>query len=455
MIGTSADRDCPHDEALAAWIEGRGNGATRAAIERHVTSCTACLDVVAAVLAPADEAAERRATNAEPAPARRRSAARWALAASVLLTTTALAYGAMGLFAERARVELERRVGAALGEPVAIERLHLGLARGFRGVELRLDGISIGETEPVTADAIQLTVPFASLATRTPAVGWVRVVGLVIRIATESTTEGRGRLGGRPDPVVAAVGTTPLEIAEGTLVLDVPGAPIRFDHLAGTTTPADGRVQVALDGTIAGGTVHAEGELAADAAGPVSLTIAGRGLTAAALPFVQGKISGTADLLVRITGTVGAPAIAGRAVVSGGRLAGWNPLQPLLARGDAAGALAAHVPQLAGSDLVFDELRIAVSSTADGWHVPRVYVTSGGVVAGASLEVGGSREVHGDGSVRLPTALATALLDVAPALAALRDQDQTLTVPIVIGGTVDAPRITPRLAGAGVPPPSY
>jgi hypothetical protein len=51
-------------------------------------------------------------------------------------------------------------------------------------------------------------------------------------------------------------------------------------------------------------------------------------------------------------------------------------------------------------------------------------------------------------------ALTTALLDVAPGLAALRDQDQTLTVPIVIGGTVDAPQIAPRLRGAGVAPQS-
>jgi hypothetical protein len=211
-------------------------------------------------------------------------------------------------------------------------------------------------------------------------------------------------------------------------------------------------VRLSLDGAIAGGTVHAEGELATDAAGPVSITISGRGLTAAALPFVQGRLSGTADLLVRVTGTVGSPAIAARALVSGGRAPGWNPLQLLLARPDTAGVLAAHLPQLAGSDLVFDELRIAVSSTAEGWRVPRVYVTSGGLVAGASLEIGAARELHGDGSVRLPAPLAAALLDVAPALASLRDQDQTLTVPLAIAGTVDAPRIAPRLAGA--PPPS-
>ncbi|TMA83205.1 MAG: hypothetical protein E6J72_00685, partial [Deltaproteobacteria bacterium] len=60
MIGTSADRECPGEETLAAWIEGR-DSPTRAAVERHVASCRACLDVVAAVLPPADAAAERRA----------------------------------------------------------------------------------------------------------------------------------------------------------------------------------------------------------------------------------------------------------------------------------------------------------------------------------------------------------------------------------------------------------
>ncbi len=455
MTGTSADRECPDEETLAAWIEGRDSSATRAAVERHVASCRACLDTVAAVLPPADEAAERRATIAAAAAERARpGGARWAIAASVLLATAALAYGAVGFVAERARVELERRAATALGEPVAIERLHFALTRDLRGIELGLDGICIGDKDPITADALQLTVPLASLAAGTPTVSRLRVAGLVIRIATAPAAPGGGRLGGRPDPVVAAVGTTPLEIVEGTLVLDVPGAALHFDHLAGTTTPADGRVQVALDGVIAGGTVHAEGEFATDAAGPLSLTIGGRGLTTGALPFVQGRISGTADLLVRITGTVGAPAIAGRALVRGGRAAGWNPLQLLLARGETAGAIAAHVPQLTGADLVFDELRVAASSTPDGWRVSRVYVTSGGVVAGASVDISGARELHGDGSVHLPAALTTALLDVAPGLAALRDQDQTLTVPIVIGGTVDAPQIAPRLRGAGVAPQS-
>jgi len=453
VIDTIADRDCPDDETLAAWIDGHGAAPTRAAVERHVASCAVCLDVVAAVLPPADEAAERRAARTVAAAAPRRTT-RWALAASVILVTAALAYGATGVFAERARIELERRAAAALGEPVAIERLHVSLAHDLRGVEIALDGICIGDNEPITADAIQLTIPLASLAAGTPALSRVRVAGLVIRIATKPGTAGRGGLGGRPEPIVAAVGTTPLEITEGTLVVDVPGAPLRFDHLAGTTTPAGGRVELALDAAIAGGTVHAEGELAADAAGPLSLTISGRGLTAAALPFVQGKISGTADLLLRITGTVGAPQIAGRALVSGGRVAGWNPLQPLLARGDAAGAVAAHVPQLAGGDLVFDELRVAVSSTTDGWHVSRAYVTSSGVVAGAMLDVTGAGDVRGDGSVRLPATLATALIDVAPALATLRDGDQNVTVPVVIGGTVDAPRITPHLGGAATPPAS-
>src|SRR5207253_2014938 len=90
------------------------------------------------------------------AEAPRRSVTRWAVAASVLLVTAAAAYGAMGLLAERARIALERRAGAALGEPVAIERLHLAFARDLRGVEVGLDGICIGEKEPITADAIRL-----------------------------------------------------------------------------------------------------------------------------------------------------------------------------------------------------------------------------------------------------------------------------------------------------------
>jgi hypothetical protein len=438
MIGQLTPGTCPIADALGAWIEGRGDAAERAAIEHHIASCNRCADVVAAAL-PLDDGTVVTAAATPVATARpqRRRAARWAIAASLLVATAALAYGAIGMLAGRARTELARRAGIALGQPIVIGGIHLALARDLTSLELRLRDVRIGDTDLTTVDGLELTVPLASLAARAPAVSLLRVIGLVIHLGADNPgARGGIRAGGHHNAVAAAIGTTPLEIVESTLIVDTAGGPsLRFEHLAGTTAPTDGRLQVALDATIAGGTVHAQGELALADAGPISLTIAGRQLTVATLPYLQGRLSGTADLELTATGTLGAPMFGARALVRGGRAVGWNPL-----------------PQLAGNDLVFDELRIAADSGPHGWRVPQLYVTSAGLVAGASLEIGAARDLHGTGTVRLPATLAAALIDTAPTLAARRDDDQTLTLPLAIAGTLDAPRITSADEDTAPPP---
>jgi hypothetical protein len=422
MIGDLPNRDCPSADDLAAWIEGRGDAGERAPIEDHVASCGVCADVVAAALPPDDGA----------------------IAASLVVATAALAYGAIGMLVGRVRTELAHRAGVALGEPVTIGRMDLALAHDLMSLELRLRDVRIGDADVTTADGIELTVPLASLTARAPAVSLLRVIGLAVHLGAETpTARGGVRAGGRHNAVAAAIGTTPLELVESTLVVDAPGAPpLRFDHLAGTTTPVDGRLQVSLDGAIASGAVHAEGALALDDTGSISLTIAGRQLTVTALPYAQGRLSGTADLDLKVTGTLRAPAFDVRALVRGGRAVGWNPIPGLLAGIETAGVYAATSPQLAGHDLAFDELRVSAASDSQGWRVPQLYVTGTGLVAGASLEISAARDLHGGGTVRVPAALATVLVDAKPGLATLRDEDRTLTLPIAIAGTIDAPRIT-------------
>ncbi|MBI3768407.1 MAG: hypothetical protein HY271_07910 [Deltaproteobacteria bacterium] len=455
MIGELPNRHCPSADDLGTWIEGRSDATERTSIEHHVASCDACADVVAAALPPDDGAVVARAAiPVTTVGAKRRRVSRWAIAASVIVTSAALAYGAIGMLVGRARTELARRASVALGEPVAIGRMDLALARDLVSLELRLHDVRIGDADVTTADGIALVVPLASLTARAPAVSLLRVIGLVVHLGPETPImRGGVRAGGHHNAVAAVIGTTPLEVVEGTLVVDVPDAPpLHFDHLAGTTTPVDGRLHLSLDAAIASGAVHAEGALALDDTGSISLTIAGRQLTVAALPYVQGRLSGTADLDLKVTGTLRAPAFAIRTLVRDGRAVGWNPLPGLLAGIETAEVHAATSPQLAGPDLAFDELRVSAASDPQGWRVPRLYVTSADLVAGASLEISAARDLRGDGTVRMPASLVTVLVDAKPALATLRDQDRTLILPIAIAGTIDAPQITAANARATSPP---
>ncbi len=450
MITAREEGDCPSAEALAAWMEGRGDATERAAVEQHVATCGTCVDVVAAALPSDDLTVAARAAQPAPVRARRWQPARWAIAATLAVTTAALAYGAVGIVVDRARSELARRASDALGQPVTIGRMRIGLTRGLDAIEIQLGDVRIGDAASTTADDVAVRVPLASLVTGAPVVSALRVVGPVIHLGSDSPiTRGPGHSGGRHNAVAAAMGTVALEIVDGTLVIDAPGTPpLRIEHLAGTTTPTDGRVQIALNASTAGGPVSAAGELVLAADGPISLTIAGLQLTVAALPYAAGRMSGTADLSLRVTGTVHAPVLAGRALVRGGHAAGWNPLPSLLAAVAADGPRTALPPR---NDLVFDELRVEIVSGPQGWRVPRLYVTSASLVVGADLDIDSEHALHGEGTVRLPATTATAVVNAAPSFAWLRDRDGTLTVPITIAGTLDAPEMT--VAGERPAPP--
>ena len=88
---------CPELEALAAFVEGRLEGAEQAAVIEHLSDCEACREVVAesrALLAELDPAAAAPQAPARPLEFRPRSSARriWALAAGLALTSAGLGY---------------------------------------------------------------------------------------------------------------------------------------------------------------------------------------------------------------------------------------------------------------------------------------------------------------------------------------------------------------------------
>lgn len=450
MIGPLEERDCPSADALAAWIEGRGDADARTAVEEHVAACDTCSDVVAAAL-PADaDSTEASASPRTPFPAGRRWPGRWAIAATLAVTTAALGYGAVSAVVDRARVELARRATEALGQPVAIGRLRVTLTRGLDALEIRLGDVRIGDAAATTAEDIVARVPLASLAAGAPVVSALRLVGPVMHFGAASPVTRPGHAGGRHNAVAAAIGTAPLEIVEGTLLIDAPGAPpLAIEHLSGTTTPSDGVLQIDLRASSAGAPMRAEGTLSLADDGPLSITIVAQRLPVSALPYADGHLSGSGEFSVRVSGTVHDPVFAGRALVRDGRAVGWNPLPGALAGIAPEGAAVA--PPSGGGDLVFDELRVIVEPSPGGWRVPRLYGTGAGLVVGASFEIGAEHTVHGEGSVRIPAAAVNALVAAHPSLASLRDADGALTLPIVIAGSLDAPRLT--LAGEDTAPP--
>lgn len=445
------DGGCPNDERLADWAEGRGNGDDRDAIAGHVAGCAVCADVVASVLAPDEGTIAARVREVKTPPvARRGRATRWAVAAAVLLSTAALAYAAIDVAATRARDALVARVTAALGQPVSVGRVGLAVRERGRILELRLREVRIG-VDGITADDLAVQVPLASLVAGAPAVSRLVAVGPTIVIGNVGPAGSLGTHLGGANAVAAALATVPVEVTEGTVIVAAAGGTVRIEHVAGTTTPSDGRIAVMLAGTLAGMPVNVEGEVPTDDGGSLGINIAARQLPPGALPWGEGRISGTADLSMRITGTPRAPVIAGRMLVRDGRVRGWNPVPGALPGVDAFVALRVAAPELAASDLRFDELRLVFISTPDGWRIPRLFVANAALVAGASVEIGAAAALTGNGTVQLSAPVAAAVIAAAPALGAARDASETLTLPFTVAGSVEAPRIVGAPVASAAP----
>jgi hypothetical protein len=462
MNGHASERDCPSDELLACWMEHRVSDADREAIERHVAGCATCADVTGAALPAADDTLAGRVADTMPVasvertPARagRRDRAprtRWAVAAGLVLATAALAYAALDAGLGRVRDELARRATVALGEPVAIGRLGLGLTSDLRGLVLRLRDVRIGSDDALSAEGIELRLSLAALASRTLDVQRLRLLGPVIHVGgpPKSSPGAAARPGhtGGANAVAAALGTTPLEIVDGTLVADASEGALRIEHVNGTAAPDGATLVLTLGGTSVSGTVNVEGSLPASGSGDVAINVTGQALDVAQLPFTRDHLTGHADLTLALSGTTDAPIIQGHAVVHGGRARGWNPLpQALTALG---AAVPPNVGGVTGPDLAFDELRVAVLHNAQGWKLPRLYASAPGFTVDATaVQLQADERLDGLGTLQLTAPLAAVVVAAAPSLAAQREENGTLAVPITIGGTLAAPQLVPVAAPA-------
>ncbi|HEY2385897.1 MAG TPA: zf-HC2 domain-containing protein [Candidatus Binatia bacterium] len=459
MTGHAPEPECPSDELLAGWIERRVSDAEREAIEQHVAACATCADVAAASFPASEDTLARRV--AEPAPvvavergprgsaaARvRPSRTRWAIAAGLVLATAALAYAALDAGLARVRDELARRASVALGEPVTIGRLGVGLSSDLRGLVIRVRDVRIGGDDGLSAEGIDLQLSLAALVARTLDVQRLRLLGPVIHLGGPPPKDAGAKAGhvGGANALAATLGRASLEIVDGTLVAAAADGALRVDHVNGTASPNGSRVDLALSGTGAGGTLNVDGSIPAGPSGELAATLTGQALDVGQLPLVRDRVTGRADLSVALTGTTDSPVLQGRGVIRGGRARGWNPLPQALA------ALGAEVPPNVGAatgpDLAFDELRLVILRNAQGWKVPRLYASAPGFSIDASaIQLFEDQSLEGAGSVQLAAPLAAVVIAAVPSLVAQRDESGALALPITIGGTLAAPQLTPLVA---------
>ena len=444
---------CPDDERLAAWIEGGTSDVERARVEAHLAVCPACLDVVAASLSPPAEPPTVAAdapdlapmVAAAPAPARRRRRwRRFAVAAAIAAVTGTAFLAAFGhRIGDRVGPLVARLGTRTFGVPMQAAGLSVGGSR--EGMVVTLRDVSLGTAggHPVRVAEVGVTVALAAPFTSEPAVRRVRLVRPVVDLRGAAPTGGIPRID--PAPLAALFAkAAAFDVVDAQLVLPVSATQaLEIDALNGGVERVAGGSRLVVHGNFADGAIDVTGSLTDDGE-RLALTIGGRGLTATALPFGNGRLTGTAELRVDLRQTGAVQRITGRIAVRDGRVLGLRPLA-LVPLGDAGGAaLAALRPQLAGDHLPFDDARAAFTLRDGVWRLPRVFVSSNGVLAGGRARVAAIGDAVGRGTVRVPADVVAALLPFVPDLERFRDPGGTATLAFDLVGPIPRPQLTLR-----------
>ncbi len=446
---------CPDDERLAAWVEGALSDVDRARVEAHIAVCSTCLDVAAASVpaaAPARTAAGSEeaphigaaVVSAPPPRAHRRGWRRFAIAAGIVAVA-----GTALLAAYRDRLggrigPLVARVGSrTLGVPMQATNLSVGATRDGMVVTLRDVTLGKAEGHPMRVDEVGVTVALAAPFANEPVVRRVELVRPVVDLRGTSSTGGLPRLD--PAPLAALFAkAAAFDVVDAHVVLPVSATQsLQFDALNGTGERVPGGARLVVHGNVADGQIDLTGWLSDDGQ-RLTLTVGGRGLSAMALPFANGRLSGTAELRVDVRQTGAVQRINGRIAIHDGRILGLRPLS-LVPLGEAgAAALRAVRPQLAGEHLPFDDAR-AVFALRDGvWRLPRLFVSSNGFLVGGRARVAPIGDAAGRGTIRVPADVVEALATVAPELERLRDDGGTATLPFAVSGPILQPVVTLR-----------
>ena len=443
---------CPDDETLVALIEHRVLGDRLARLERHVATCPACLDVLAATLPPVtgisspDEQIERLARNV-PTRARephRMRWRRWAMAAVVLLAVGGLLLGATRWsIGEHVAPTLARLGTKLLGARLAAKTVNVRFGDEPSTLVVTLHQVGIGDASErlASADAIAVTVALAAPLSGDPLITGVRVTRPELNFMARDSAALVSSKADRAQVLALLAQASRIDVVDGRVLLPGPaGTSLAVEALTGGVERTADGARLALEGHTAGGVVDVVGTIAG-AGHDVEVTIGGRGLDATALPILSARLSGIVDLHLDVTTRANALRAEGRVAVRKGHLVGRGPVALLRLSAPVRDILAGFDPALAGDDLPFDDARAIVVWRHGTWRLPRIFVTTRDVIAGGRASISARDEVSGHGTLRLPPQLAGALQPEVPLLTGFRDESGAATVPFAVGGSWQVPQL--------------
>ncbi len=432
---------CPSDEVLGTLIAGKLTGVRRENAERHVAGCGACLDVVAAALPARMPSIESRQPGARDVPSRRAPWRRWAVAASVLIVAGTSLAVAIGNPLERLRPGIALLATRWLGTAVRMDALAVRLGPSGTFV-VTLRNVHLGRNPGLfQADEVGVTVALAAPLFSESALREIHLVGPVVEVGRPETLGALVSARGREQVATLLAETDRVEVTDGRVVVrGAAGDTVSIDHVIGAIERNDAGAKIALQGRLGDGTVDVVGTVADDGS-RMALTLAGRGVDAAAIPIVATRVRGSGDLRVDVTGGGDGLRVGGRIALRHGHVVGGGAMGFVDDEATRA-ALVDVLPALGGDDLPFDEARASFAWGHGTWRLPRFFLTQGDTVVGGRLRLALGGELTGHGAVRLPPAPTSRLDARVPALARYRDETGAATLPFKVTGSLTGPRVT-------------
>jgi hypothetical protein len=438
---------------LAGLIENRVSTSERAELELHAVACSACLDVMAATLpsavvgVPVDQPSDLP-SRVEAAVPRVRGGSRlrrWAIAAAVLIAVGGALLGVLHQpITHRATAMLARLGSTLLGVPLQVGSVDVGFGDDPSTFVITLNQVTIGRDPKrlVSVDEIGVAVALAAPLRGESLITTVRATRLVLNLVGGAPGETFVSEVERGKALALLMTASRIAIVDARVVLPVPGdVPLAADALDGGMERTEQGVRLVLHGRAAGGVIDVAGNLAGDGH-RVALTIGGRGLDAAALPILAGRVKGLVDLRFDVMDVGDARRRDGRVAVRDGRVVGGSPLALLLGSAASRDVLTELYPAFAGDDLRFEDARAIFSWRGETWRFPRIFVATQDVIAGGGARITAKGEVVGHGTLRIPAEMVAALQPHEPRIAAFRAGDGAAILPFVVGGPLEAPQFT-------------
>jgi len=248
---------CPDDELLAAFAEARLDEAMGGAVERHVAECSSCLDVVA-VCVPARGVAVAELPSPLPDTARVTSRRwRWALAASLVLVAGGLVLVAAEYPQHRLAMGLSRLASRWLAARVEIDGIAVRVGPSA-SLLVTLRDVRLGR-DVFRAEAVEVTVGLAALASGDSALRSIRLVRPLVSVTSPESLAGAWSERGRARVLSALGDAERVDVVDGRV--EVRGMAIAVEDVSGGLERGPATANVVLQGRVGTGRVDVDGDL--------------------------------------------------------------------------------------------------------------------------------------------------------------------------------------------------